>query len=98
MQEGVWFLMRKKWHYLLLMILLTLSPGETEGAWTGAPAKSNRQLAAVARRFVYIRVQKNRSARRLNHWFRQVCLRCNDIQYRQRGIWTIPRQFQSDTF
>ncbi|MGF7089205.1 hypothetical protein JOD24_003086 [Kroppenstedtia sanguinis] len=83
---------------LVMTCLFVMIPMEMEyGTPTVAisfPYKGKR----IHPRDICIRLRKTGSSHQNRNWYRQQALRCDDIQYRLRAIWTIPRHFQGITF
>lgn len=83
---------------LMMTFLFVMLPMEMEGVAPTAAISFTHKGKGVFLGRTCIRMRKNRSTRQNRSRFRQLVLRCDDIQYRLRGIWTIPRHFQGITF
>jgi hypothetical protein len=86
------------WHTLVLIMLCFWFPMEGEAACFIGYAKKRVEMAVSLRFLRYLKNWKSRLADIGLLGFRHFAAQCDDIQYRLRGIWTIPRQYQSDTF
>lgn len=83
---------------LVMTCLFVMLPMEMEFVAPTMAISFTHKGKGIAPGRICIRLRKNRSTRRNRSRYRQLALRCDDIQYRLREIWTIPRHFQGITF